>query len=334
MALKKKQKTIDRPIEIVQVEIDKIKVDRKGCRSDEVDIELVESIKTIGLLNPITITTDYALIAGGRRFAAVKNLGWRTISATIYRSPEGTSEDLSELAHLDENIVRKNLTDYHFDEALAQRKAIYERLYPETKQGGDRKSSNYKTKSQTSTSDSFVEDTAKKTGKSLTNIKDSVRRHEKSSDTINEMYKRGELSKSKVTELVSLEKEQQDKIATVIGSKTKIEDIKTLVGLVKVVGVDVAVRDFQKGYGLKEGRLLATLEETTRQLDGFTFQAENMLPSIEFKSAAVPKIEKLISTTQKILNSFQKNSDIEEIKAVKKKERKVAPEKLETELDL
>ena len=30
MALKKKQKTIDRPIEIVQVEIDKIKVDRKA----------------------------------------------------------------------------------------------------------------------------------------------------------------------------------------------------------------------------------------------------------------------------------------------------------------
>jgi ParB family chromosome partitioning protein len=48
--------------------------------------ELAESIKTDGLINPITVRPKnggYELLAGERRWIAVKELGWETIKATV-----------------------------------------------------------------------------------------------------------------------------------------------------------------------------------------------------------------------------------------------------------
>ncbi len=51
-------------------------------------LELQESLKTSGLLQPVTVRpaksgTGYELIAGERRFRAAANLGWSTISAVV-----------------------------------------------------------------------------------------------------------------------------------------------------------------------------------------------------------------------------------------------------------
>jgi ParB family chromosome partitioning protein len=39
---------------------------------------LMESIKRLGLLQPVTITPDGVLVCGARRLEAVKRLGWPT----------------------------------------------------------------------------------------------------------------------------------------------------------------------------------------------------------------------------------------------------------------
>lgn len=75
--------------------------------SEEIDL-LKESIKRLGLLQPITITPDGVLVCGARRLEAVRQLGWRNVKVWV-RS--GISDELSQLlAQQDENEQRKPLT--------------------------------------------------------------------------------------------------------------------------------------------------------------------------------------------------------------------------------
>jgi len=56
---------------------------------------------------------------------------------------------------------------------IAKRKAIYERMHPETKRDGDRKSAKARSKSQVGTLvavPAFIDDTSQKTGRSRTSV--------------------------------------------------------------------------------------------------------------------------------------------------------------------
>ena len=78
---------------IVQVPIDKIKIRyRLRTPKQEKIEELAESIKTLGLLNPITVDNELYLIAGFHRLNAYKLLGYKAIPSIVkdcllYTSP-------------------------------------------------------------------------------------------------------------------------------------------------------------------------------------------------------------------------------------------------------
>ena len=60
--------------------------------------ELAQSIKAIGLINPITVRKanakgKYELISGERRFSAVKQLKFETINAIVKDIPDARSEE-------------------------------------------------------------------------------------------------------------------------------------------------------------------------------------------------------------------------------------------------
>ena len=56
----------------------------KRHRRDLGDVaELATSIEDIGLLHPITVHENGLLLAGARRLAACKQLGWTTIPVTV-----------------------------------------------------------------------------------------------------------------------------------------------------------------------------------------------------------------------------------------------------------
>jgi len=95
---------------------------------------LVESIKEVGLLNPILITQGRRLISGLHRLAAFKALGRRTIPCIIL----SVSQQEAQLREIDENLARNDLTVLQRGEHLLRRKELYEALHPETRQGGDR----------------------------------------------------------------------------------------------------------------------------------------------------------------------------------------------------
>lgn len=76
-------------------------------RADLGDISnLAQSLSTDGLLNPIVITPDYALVAGERRLTAAKHLGWSHILAHFTTDlPASTLHKLE----LEENVRRRDL---------------------------------------------------------------------------------------------------------------------------------------------------------------------------------------------------------------------------------
>jgi hypothetical protein len=115
------------------VPIDKIVVP-DGRRPPRNLPALAEPIAQVGLLNPVTLTPGYRLIAGGNRLAACRTLGWTHLPAVVVPL-DGLR---AELAELDENLIRHDLSALERGEALARRKALYEALHPETRPVSER----------------------------------------------------------------------------------------------------------------------------------------------------------------------------------------------------
>ena len=91
--------------------------------------ELAASIAEVGLLQPIGVRPDGTLVYGYHRLEACKRLGWTEIPAVIV-----DGDDLrAELAEIDENLIRSELTVLEQSEHLGRRKRIYEQLYPHAK---------------------------------------------------------------------------------------------------------------------------------------------------------------------------------------------------------
>ncbi len=133
--------------------------------------ELAKSIAEVGLLNPVTVDRGNTLIAGLHRLEAAKLLGWAEVDCTV-SSLEGLQ---AELAEIDENFVRTDLTAIEYGDLLLRRKEIYEALHPETKNGGDRKSEKIRCAKCTSDfSRSFVDDTAEKLGVNPSTVRRQV----------------------------------------------------------------------------------------------------------------------------------------------------------------
>jgi len=83
--------------------------------------DLKESLKTYGLLNPITINRNYQLIAGERRLTAAKEIGWTNIQANII-------DNLSEIEQLEMEIEENNQRKEFTEEELLEGYKRLERL--------------------------------------------------------------------------------------------------------------------------------------------------------------------------------------------------------------
>ena len=115
---------------LVKISDIKIKPGRRDAKPRAVE-ELARSIQAVGLLNPIIVTGDNTLIAGLHRLEAAKKLGWPEIECTV-SSMDGLQ---AELAEIDENFVRTNLSHRELGDLLLHRKELYEAIHPETRQG-------------------------------------------------------------------------------------------------------------------------------------------------------------------------------------------------------
>ncbi len=90
------------------VNISDIKI-KKRVRQDLGDLEpLKDSLRTYGLMNPITLNSKYELIAGERRLQSAKALGWTKINANIVDNVDAVKQLEMEI---EENNLRKEFTD-------------------------------------------------------------------------------------------------------------------------------------------------------------------------------------------------------------------------------
>lgn len=185
--------------------------------------ELAKSIRELGLLNPVTIDRENNLIAGLHRMEAAKALGWTEIECTV--SSLGGLQ--AELAEIDENIVRSDLSALEYGEILLRRKEIYEALHPETKHGGDRRSDAIKTtKCRFENVRSFAQDTAEKLGVTPRTVERQIQTARNLVPEAKEIIRDTDtrLSKKAAMKLSRLEPDRQKEAAALLASK----EIKTV----------------------------------------------------------------------------------------------------------
>lgn len=86
--------------------------------------EIIDSIASLGVLNPILVTKDMVLIAGERRLQASINLKIPTIPVRFIR--DGLSDEQIQLIELEENVKRSHLDWRDMVAAVAKVHAILE----------------------------------------------------------------------------------------------------------------------------------------------------------------------------------------------------------------
>jgi ParB family transcriptional regulator, chromosome partitioning protein len=114
------------------VEIDMITIgsSRRPLREERI-YELMESIKTNGLLNPITLDQNYNLIAGLHRLTACKLLGLKEIECCLITC----DADQAHLAEIDENLIRAELSTLERAELWLERDRIFNQMGLRAKPG-------------------------------------------------------------------------------------------------------------------------------------------------------------------------------------------------------
>ena len=123
----------------MKLDIARIQVGQRKRKLDEGKVRsLAESFESIGQLQPITVEQceygNYRMIAGLHRLEAAKLLGWESIEAQEF---EGDAV-AAELAEIDENLMRNDLTVLEQGEHLARRQELVG-----FSRGGDRKSDEF-----------------------------------------------------------------------------------------------------------------------------------------------------------------------------------------------
>ena len=166
------------------VELPLASIEAGTDRARELDPAWVEglagSIREQGLMQPIVVRQQgdgYVLIAGLHRVGAYRLLERETIPAVL---SDAASNDEAKLAEVMENLARNELIALDRCHHLFQLKQVWERLYPETKNGGDRKSAEIRSRNPSSDPDSpevfgFVRAISEKIGLGQTQIKLAVK---------------------------------------------------------------------------------------------------------------------------------------------------------------
>jgi len=195
----------------MRINIDAIKINPGRRETLPEDVQrLSESVAEVGMMNPITVDTDYNLVAGLHRLEAAKLLGWTEVECTVCEL-DGLH---AELAEIDENVIRTGLSDLELSELLVRRKKIYETLHPATiARNLPGHASNYESSSDKLTGEEkpFSQDTAEKMGVSPRTVERHVQIGENLTPGAKEILRGTDkkITKQNLTKLSRLEPEQQ-----------------------------------------------------------------------------------------------------------------------------
>jgi len=154
--------------------------------------KLIESIKEVGLINPITVvkrqnphgSEPYVVLCGHNRFMACEAIGLDPVPCRCVGEKDEKNADLK-IMQADENLVRIGLTNDELETHLSHRQFWYEVKHPETKHGGapgnkgKGRGKAIKDAKSASLMPSFAADTSAKIGMSKRAVQLAVERAEK-----------------------------------------------------------------------------------------------------------------------------------------------------------
>lgn len=261
-----------------------VPADLGGLRLNEDVSDIIGSIKECGLLNPLIINSQNRLIAGGRRYTAIKQLGWNEVDVLVINL---TPID-EEIAAIDENLARKDLEPPERDRALARRKKLYEQKYPNTKHGvagaiaahlDDRTEKNATADSATAHTPSFVKDTANKTGMAERTVRQGIARAEKASPKVNELWESKQLSQSHVDEICKLPLKQQEELAPHAVGK-EVMKVRAAVKVAMDSNTDAAAKTLSSKTGYQRNSLDAHISSLSEKIIKALKKAEEASVSI------------------------------------------------------
>ena len=259
------------------------------------DIEsLKKSIQTVGLINPLTINNDNELLAGGRRYTALKELGETEVK--VQRIDLTNLEQ--ELVSIDENLVRCPLNKLELEQCLNRGREIYEEINPtankvdtEVKKLTTAEKKQEKEEEENDTT-SFAAITSEKTGLSKSVIKNAIKRDERSSKVIKQARSEGELSASQVNEIIRLDEKDQDAILPYVKDKS-VKEVRKIVERAREGGLNAAIAD---SLEYKE------LPREITQLEAIVKRCNNQMSKVLIENIHVEgdQIKKLISQVEKL----------------------------------
>ncbi len=281
------------------VDISKIQTENDYLRLDTNIEQLKKSIETVGLINPLVINEENKLIAGGRRYCALKELGHKDVPVVIVKK----NQQEEELISIDENLVRKDLTKIEVEKSLARGRELYEQLYPEATKFSEEDlstpDSNEIKKELPNNKRSFIDITAEKTGLSKKVIKSAIDREEKSSDKVKALRSQGVLNATQANELIRLPQDEQEHIADLVAEKSA-KEVKDIVKKVNEQGLQYAVNSIVNSPQLpKEYKSLKTLLQRTNKVLG-----KILIEEMESEHEDVSVILDQISTLRLSLDQF------------------------------
>ena len=133
--------TVDLPLSKLRRRLDARKLVPRTVAS------IAESMREVGIISPLRVrpkvlieggreAEGWEITCGGHRFEAASRCGFEKVPCVVVDE----DDDHAELAMIDENLRRTQDSDAERASLTRRRKDVYERLYPETAHGGDRRS--------------------------------------------------------------------------------------------------------------------------------------------------------------------------------------------------
>ncbi len=210
-------------------------------------LELGESIKNDGLLQPIVVTEDidgYILIAGERRLRASKLVKLKTIRAILLNSDEQKMRQFA----LIENIQRDELNAVELAEAYSELLKMY---------------------------DITQEELASKIHKSRTHITNTIRLLQLSQKTQKSLVEK-KITAGHAKVLIGLDEKQQQLIVnSIIGQKLSVREVESIIKNMK---------ESKSSFVKKEALPIFDFSDVKERFDflGFKAKASNNKLTIEF----------------------------------------------------
>lgn len=163
---------------------------------------LAMSIEEIGLLHPIVVTEDHTLVCGGHRLSAHKQLRRETIRCVVKKM----TPDEAEMAWIDENAFRSELTELERGRLMVRRKELYEAIHGKSRPGVP----------------SFVDATVAATGQSRSTVYRDLQVGSIDPVALETLAETPAANnRSQLTEIAKLPKQEQRAVATAVAAGTK-----------------------------------------------------------------------------------------------------------------